>query len=196
MAMSEITETKPAQDHRSRWIGIYVGVLATLLAICTLGGGNATKDATRANIDAANLWNFFQAKNTRRELYIVSTADLELFLKAQPTLAADARAAIEERIKANKARIALLSSDKEKNEGLDELWAKGQEIGKDREIAFRRDPYFDMAQALLQIAIVLASVALIAEANMLLYFSFALAGMGSLFMLNGFTLFAKLPFLG
>ncbi len=196
MAMSEITETKRAEDHRSRWIGIYVGILATLLAICTLGGGNATKDATRANIDATNLWNFFQAKNTRRELYIVSTADLELFLKAQPSLSADSRAAIEERIKANKARIALLSSDKEKNEGLDELWAKGQEIGKEREVAFRRDPYFDMAQALLQIAIVLASVALIAEANMLLYFSFALASMGSLLMLNGFTLLAKLPLLG
>ena len=196
MAMTEITETKPAEDHRSRWIGIYVGILATLLAICTLGGGNATKDATRANIDATNLWNFFQAKNTRRELYTIAASDLELFLKAYPALPPEARAAIDDKVKAYKARITILSSDKEKNEGLDELWTKGREIEKEREVAFRRDPYFDMAQALLQIAIVLASVALIAEANMLLYFSFTLAGLGSLLMLNGFTLFAKLPLLG
>ena len=60
----------------------------------------------------------------------------------------------------------------------------------------RRCGAYALAQALLQIAIVLASVALIAEANMLLYFSFSLAGMGTLLMLNGFTLIAKLPFLG
>ena len=196
MAMSDITEAKPAEDHRSRWIGIYVGVLATLLAICTLGGGNATKEATRANIDATNLWNFFQAKNTRRELYAVASDDLELFLKAYPALPPEARTAIDEKIKAYKAKIAIFSSDKDKNEGLDELWIKGKEIEKERDIAFRRDPYFDAAQALLQIAIVLASVALIAGTDMLLYFSAALAGLGCLLMLNGFTLLVKFPLLG
>ena len=194
--MGDIIETKPAEDHRSRWIGIYVGVLATLLAICTLGGGNATKDATRANIDATNHWNFFQAKNTRREMYIVAASDLELFLKAYPSLPAAGRAAIEEKLKSYKDRIALFSSDKEKNEGLDELWVKGKEIEKEREVAFRRDPYFDVAQAFLQIAIVLASVALIAGTDMLLYVSGALAGLGTLLMLNGFTLLLRVPFLG
>ena len=56
------------KEYRDRWIGVYVGILAMLLALCTMGGGNATKDANRLNIEAANNWNFFQAKNLRANL--------------------------------------------------------------------------------------------------------------------------------
>ena len=196
MAMSEITDAKPAEDHRSRWIGVYVGIIATLLAICTLGGGNATKDATRSNIEAANTWAFFQAKNTRRTVLSVAADDLELVLKSNPATPAAARTAIEEKIKAYRSDVERFGSDKKTNEGLDQLFERAKEIEKERDIAFRKDPYFDAAQALLQIAIVLASVALIAEANVLLYFSFGLAAVGSLLMLNGFALLVKLPLLG
>ena len=196
MAMTEITEAKPAEDHRSRWIGVYVGVLATLLAICTMGGGNATKDATRSNIEAANTWAFFQAKNTRRTVLAVAADDLDLLLKATPAMPADARKAVEDKIKSYRADIVRFTSDKEKNEGLDELWAKAREVEAERDVALRKDPYFDLGQALLQIAIVLASVALIASADFLIYMSVVLGITGTLMMLNGFILFAKLPFLG
>ena len=82
MAMSDVPDAKPAVDDRSKWIGIYVGILAMLLAICTMGGGNATKDATRANIEASNTWAFFQAKNTRRTTLTIAADDLELSLAA------------------------------------------------------------------------------------------------------------------
>ena len=195
MDVSEVTE-KTGSDRRSRWIGVYVGVLATLLAICTLGGGNATKDATRANIDAANTWAFFQAKNIRRSIYAVAADDLDLLLKANPGIPADAVTAMQAKIQAYRADVARFTSDKKSGEGLDELWSKAREIEKERDQALRRDPYFDVAQAMLQIAIVLASVALIANANVLLYFSALLGLVGSLLMANGFTLIAKLPFLG
>ena len=71
-----------------------------------------------------------------------------------------------------------------------------QEIEKERDVALQKDPYFDFAQALLQIAIVLASVALIANADVLLYFSLALGAAGAVLMANGFLLFMKLPFIG
>ncbi len=196
MAITEITEAKPAEDHRSRWIGVYVGVLATLLAICTMGGGNATKDATRSNIEATNTWAFFQSKNTRRTVLSVAADDLDLMLKATPGVPEDARKAVEEKIKTYRAEIVRFTSDKEKNEGLDELWVKAKELEKERDVALRRDPYFDLAQALLQIGIVLASVALIASADFLIYLSLMVGALGSLLMLNGFTLLLKMPFLG
>jgi Domain of unknown function (DUF4337) len=196
MAMSDITEAKPADDHRSRWIGIYVGILATLLAICTTLGGNAAKDAMRANIDASNTWSFFQAKNLRRSAYIIAADDLELTLKASPAMPAEAKGAIEAKIKSYRDTVERYSSDKKSNEGLDELWAKAKEIEKERDVAFRKDPYFDIAQALLQIAIVLASVALIAGTDVLLYFSGLLGVAGTLLMLNGATLAFKIPGFG
>ena len=52
-------------EARNKWVGVYIGILAVLLAVCGMGGGNAAKDATRANIEASNTWAFFQAKNIR-----------------------------------------------------------------------------------------------------------------------------------
>ncbi len=78
--MTDVGEAKPAEDYRTRWIGVYVGVLAALLAICSMGGDNAAKDATRANIESSNMWAFFQAKNIRRTVYGVAADDLELLL--------------------------------------------------------------------------------------------------------------------
>jgi hypothetical protein len=60
----------------------------------------------------------------------------------------------------------------------------------------RKDPYFDYGQALLQIAIVLASVAIITGGTSLLVFSGILAVGGVASMLNGFTLLFSVPFIG
>ena len=196
MGVPDITETKPADDSRSKWIGIYVGILATLLAICSTGGGNAAKDAARANLDAANLWSLFQAKNTRRTAYSLAADDLELAIGANPAMPPEAKVAMEAKIKAYRETVQRFTTEKATGEGLDELWVKGKAIEAERDVASRKDPYFDVAQALLQIAIVLASVALIAGSNVLLWFSGGLGAAGTLLMLNGFTLAFKLPFFG
>jgi len=66
----------------------------------------------------------------------------------------------------------------------------------ERDVALRKDPYFDWSQALLQIGIVLASVHLIISNMMLLGLSGGLAALGVLLMFNGYTLASWLPFLG
>ena len=89
-----------------------------------------------------------------------------------------------------------LTTDSEKKEGLDQLFEKAKAIEAERDIALRRDPYFDWSQALLQIAIVVASVHLIIGNMMLLGLSAGLAVLGALLMINGYTLAAWLPLLG
>ena len=184
------------KEERSKWIGVYIGVLAVLLAICGVGGGNAAKDATRSNIEAANTWAFFQAKNIRRNSINLAADALELRLAAQPTMPAAARQALEAKIKDYRSTAQKLTTDPEKKEGLDELFVKGKALEVERDIALRKDPYFDWSQALLQIAIVLASVHLIMGNMMLLGLSGGLGALGVLLMLNGFTLLVPLPFLG
>ena len=83
-----------------------------------------------------------------------------------------------------------------KQEGLDELFVKAKAFEVERDAALRRDPYFDWSQAMLQIAIVLASVHLIIGNFTLLALSGGLGGLGILLLLNGFTLLVPLPFLG
>lgn len=197
MSIDDVVERLSGdKDDVNKWVGVYIGILAVLLAVCGMGGGNAAKDAGRANLDAANTWAFFQAKNIRRTAITMAADELELQLAAQPSMPADARKAFDAKIKDYRATAQKLTTDPEKKEGLDELFTKGKTLEAERDVALRKDPYFDWSQALLQIAIVLASVHLIIGNLMLLGLSGGLAGLGVLLMLNGFTLALKLPFLG
>lgn len=183
------------KHDRDRWIGVWIGVLAVLLAICSMGGGNAAKTGTVKHIEAANTWAFFQAKNMRRHTIRLQAEEFEALLQAEPQIAATARQSIESKIKTYRDVDKELTSKPETGEGLDELWAKGKALEKERDVAFQKDPYFDYGEAFLQIAIVLASIAIIAGGNTLLFGSFILAGFGAFLTLNGFTLAVAVPFL-
>jgi Domain of unknown function (DUF4337) len=184
------------KDARDRWIGVYIGVLAVLLAICTMGGGNATKDATRYNIEAANTWSFFQAKNLRRVTVRLMADNLELQMAAQPTLPDAVKQSYAAKLQSYRDLDKELTSNPKTNEGLDELWVKAKGLEKERDDALRRDPYFDWSQAALQIAIVLASVCLITPNVMLMAMSGSLAAFGSLLLLNAMTVVLKVPGIG
>jgi hypothetical protein len=196
MALDEVAELASEKDARNKWVGVYIGLLAVLLAICNVGGGNATKDATQTNIAASDAWAFFQAKNIRRTATTLAANELELLLAAQPGMPDEAKKKFEDKIRDYRAEAQRLTTDPTKKEGLDELFVRAKALEVDRDIALRKDPYFDWSQALLQIAIVLASVHLIIGNLWLLGMSGGLGGLGLLLMLNGFTLAVTLPFVG
>jgi len=196
MSLEELAEQSAEKDERNKWVGVFIGVLAVLLAICNVGGANATKDATHANIAASDTWAFFQAKNIRRTATTLAANELELLLASQPGMPDEAKVKFADRIKDYRTEVQRLTTDPAKKEGLDELFAKAKSMEADRDVALRKDPYFDWSQALLQIAIVLASVHLIIGNFWLLGLSAGLGGLGLLLMLNGFTLAVQVPFVG
>jgi len=178
---------------RERLIGVYVGILAVVLALCSLGDSNSQQDATQQNIAASNVWSFFQAKNARRQSLRLQADEFDVMLKATPAMPDDVKKLIEAKIADYKVQDKLLTSDPERGEGLDELFAKGKALEASRDEALKRNPYFDYGQAFLQIAIVLASVALISGGNYLLFGSFLLGGLGAVLTIGGFTLLIPLP---
>lgn len=184
------------QRDRDRWIGVYIGVLAMILAVCAMGGGNAAKNATLKNVEATNTWAFFQAKNMRRHVLRVQADELELLKTTTSTLGDEARAAIDSKIAAYREQDKELTSNPKTGEGLDELFNHGKELEAERDVAMRQDPYFDYGEALLQIAIVLGGVALISNGPMLLIASFVMGVLGALMTFNGFSLLVTIPFIG
>lgn len=195
MALDEIEKLSGSDGKQSRekWIGVYIAVLAVMLAICSMGGGNAAKDATIKNIEATNTWAFFQAKNMRRHVLRLQVDELEIRIATDKALTEADRAAISGKIAQYRKQDEALTSDPDKpegqREGLDQLWSKGKALEAERDEAMRKDPYFDYAEAFLQIAIVLASVALISRHSMLLLgISGTLGLLGALLTFNGFTL--------
>lgn len=197
MSLDEVTEQlSGSKEAYNKWVGVYIGVLAVLLAICNVGGANATKDAMQSNIGASDTWAFFQAKNIRRNSTTLAANELELMLAAQPTIPEEVKRRFEEKIKEYRAEAQRLTTDPAKKEGLDELFTKAKGLEVARDVALAKDPYFDWSQAFLQIAIVLASVHLIIGNVWLLLLSGGLGTLGLVLMVNGFTLAVRLPFIG
>lgn len=181
---------------RDRLVGVYIGILAVVLAICSLGGSNAEQDATQQNIAASNVWAFFQAKNARRQALRLHADEFDVMLKTTPAMPDDVKKSIEAKIADYREQDKKLSSDRTSGEGLDELFNKGKALEAQRDESLKRGPYFDYGQALLQIAIVLASVAIISGGNLLLFLSFILGALGTTATIGGFTLAFPLPFAG
>ena len=198
MGWDELTRDAEDQNQRDkdRLIGVYIAILAVILALCTMGGGNAAKEATLKNIEASNLWAFFQAKNLRRQALRLQIDQLEIMRDGDPNLPATTRAAVEAKIADYKAQDTLLTSDKARNEGLDELFVRAKALEVERDTAMERDPYFDYGEAFLQIAIVLGGVAIISGGSAVLVSSLVVAALGALMTLNGFTLLVPMPFIG
>jgi Domain of unknown function (DUF4337) len=177
-----------------RSAAIYLGVIAMLLAITSLGGSNATKVMLGANIQASDTYGFYQSRNIRQSIYQITAEELEAQLLAQPDMPDAAKAKIEAAIKRYQARVERYESDPSTGEGKKELLAKAKEWEAKRDHAAERDPNFDFAAALFQIAIVIGSVSIVAASRSLIKLSGGLAVVGSLLMINGFFLIVHLPF--
>jgi hypothetical protein len=90
---------------------------------------------------------------------------------------------------------ARYESEPETNEGKKELMVRAREFEKKRDHALKQDPYFDYAEALLQIAIVLISVSIVATLPWLAIAGGLVGVVGTLLMINGYTLTVEIPFL-
>lgn len=191
---------KENERDRDKWIGVYIGILAVVLALCTMLGGNAAKDATQRNIEASNTWAFFQAKNMRRHVIRVQVDQLELMLAGNAAMPEETKAAINAKIASYKKQDEVLTKDPDRpaeaRDGLDQLFEKAKRLEAERDTALRKDPYFDYAQALLQIGIVLASISIISGGSGLLIVSFLLAVAGTLLTVNGAMLLVAVPGIG
>jgi len=176
-----------------RLTGIYLGGIAMLLAITSLGGSNATKVMLSANIQASDTYGFYQSRNIRQTIYQITAEELEAQLLAQPDMPETAKAKIGEAIKRYHARVERYESDPATGEGKKELLAKAKEWETKRDQAAQRDPNFDFAEALFQIAIVLGSVSIVAASRALVKLSGGLAFVATLLMINGYFLVVHLP---
>ena len=192
MEAHEATESVEHHGHgdggfKSR-AALLVSVLAMVLAIASLGGSNAAKDATQESILAANAYNFYQAKSIRQTTYKVAADELEIALNKDDKLNPASKELITKKLEAYRKNIDRYESEPDTGEGKKELMARAKHHEQERDLAMKRDPWFDYAEATLQIGIVLASVAIITSTPVLLMGSMGLGLVGLLCTLNGFLL--------
>ncbi len=182
----------PEHDWFRRLAAIYVGVVAMLLAIASLGGADATKEMLNANIHASDTYAFYQSKYSRQIHYQTTAEQLELLAAGAPGLSPEQRAKVEKQVKRYRDTAARYESDPASGNGKKELLALAKKWEAKRDHAAAQTPNFEYAEALFQIAIVLGSVAIVAASPALLGVSGALAVGGVLLTLNGYLLLAPL----
>jgi hypothetical protein len=198
----EATAERKAIERFRITAAIVIAILAMLLAIASLGGDNSTKETLNANIQVTDTWAFYQAKNIRQTANQLAANELEaqLLLHGGSLSEAD-RQSIQQRIDGYRATAVRYESEPDPNdptdplkgEGKKELMAKAQHWEGVRDHALQQDPNFDYATALLQIAIVLASVSIIAVSRPILIGSIVVGALGFILTLNGYFLFFDLP---
>jgi hypothetical protein len=202
--IQEIQEERAEEKATERFrntAAMAIATMAMLLAIGSLGGGNATDDMVYGNIKASDTWAFYQAKNVRQTEYKIAADRLQVEL-ADPTISPEARKAAEAQLAKYRETIARYDDEPDpaapgdslKGEGKKQLAAQARSYEAVRDRASDRDGNFDYSEVFLQLAIVLGSVAILASSRKVLTMSFVLAAIGAVLMLNGYLLLFPLPF--
>lgn len=203
LELNEEGATREEEERFRTRTALLIAVMAMLLAIASLGGGNAAEDMMLNNIHSSDTWAFYQAKNIRQTNYRLAADNLEADLIARgDSLSPEARQELETRIAKYKETVARYEDEPDaeepnnplKGEGKKQLTARAKDFEQQRERAMRQDPNFDYSEAFFQIAIVLASVAIISSKRVILYTSLAMGALAVVLMLNGFLLLFELPF--
>jgi hypothetical protein len=145
----------------NRWIAIMISVLACLLAIVEAAGKSAQNEYTASNIEAANLWSFYQAK-TIRQTTVRSSAEMFQILEPEAQKA-DPNSAFKQQIAKWQATAARYESEPETGEGRKELVARAKAAEAKRDHSLVVYHNYEYASAALQIGIVLASVAIVTQ---------------------------------
>jgi Domain of unknown function (DUF4337) len=173
----------------SRRVALVTAIYAVVLAIASLGGNNAMKEMLLAQQEASNQWAYYQSKVIREHLNRGSKLVLEMQLAEPSSLRGPEREKVD--------ALATKFADEEKRMNADkkEIEPKAKTAEQERDRNQLKDPYFDYAEVLLQIAIVCASVSILSTSRPMFWFSSVLAVLGMLSTLNGFLLAFRLPFL-
>jgi hypothetical protein len=183
---------RATSDWFRRITGIYVGVVAMLLAIAALGGSEETKVMLNSNIHASDTYAFYQSKYIRQIHLQTAAEQIELLAAASPALTPEQRSKAEQLTKRYRDTAARYESEPATGDGKKELMAKAKQWEHKRDHAAAAIPNFEYAEALYQIAIVLGSVAIVAASPWLLGVSGLLSLGGLLLTINGYFLIVPL----
>jgi hypothetical protein len=162
-------------DPSNKKIALLIAVLALVLAFSETLGKAAQTNALSLNIEASNLWAFFQAKTIRQTVLRTAADQTEAISPSSTKL-----------IEQWRKTAQRYQTEPETGEGRDELIARAKEAEKKRDRSMAAYHQYELASAAVQIAIVLASAAIVTGAMALAWIGAGLGLVGVAFCLIGF----------
>jgi hypothetical protein len=162
----------------NKGVALLISVLALVLAFSETLGKGAQTNAIALNIEASNLWAFFQAKTIRQTVLRTAAEEVSATEKTSDVA----------KKQADKWRETAqrYQNEPETGEGRDQLASRAKEAEKKRDRSMAAYHHYEVASAAVQIAIVLASASIIAEIAALVWIAAGLGVVGIGFCLIGF----------
>ena len=170
MEPQELLEvSEKSRRGMERTIGLTMAIFAAGLAIVTLMGHRLHTEEVVLQTKLADQWAYYQAKNTRSQLY---ATDAALALLQGP----------------QGARLAAGWTDKaaEERRQADEIRHRNEELDHETQVTARRATFFDSSEVFFEIAIVLCSIALLTGAGRFWQVAFVSAVLGVIASAMGF----------
>ncbi len=160
MSAHESMEHAEHVEHASgenKKIALLIAVIALCLALSETLGKGAQTETIAKNVEASNLWAFFQAKSIRRTVVQTAAEQVKLSLPSDDA----AKAAAQKQINEWQKTAARYRSEPETGEGTEQLAERAKHAEEERELATAKYHHFELASAAFQIGIVLASATII-----------------------------------
>ena len=158
------------------YIAVTIALLATFMGICKVKDDNIVQTMQQAQANKIDHWNFYQARNIREEVAKGTLLQLRL---AAPSQAESQQASYKKAIEQYE-QIAQEQARKK-----DELKTQAEQDQRDYDAANFRDDQFDLADALLAIAISLLAVAALTHLWWLYFLALVPTGFGVIMGLSG-----------
>jgi len=152
--MPDAPEIPEASDPFEKRAAVTIAILAVVLAVVGNKGDNAKTDAIIKTNEASNQWGYFQAKGIKGSIASAEQELLTVLAPSQPAAADVAK--ITERLKSDAERYKTEQVKIKKD---------AEEAQKDAERGSKINDRCDQGSLALQIAIVLASVSILARSH-------------------------------
>jgi len=162
MDAQELLELREKSSHHfERRIGVTMAVFAALLAAVTLMGHRLHTEEVVLQTKTADGWAYFQAKNSRAQMY-----------------AADATLAELQGANGQSAAAAWKTKAESERKDAEDIRHENEALDHETQTAARRATRFDGAEICLEVAIVLCSIGLLTGAGVYWQLSFVPALLG------------------
>ena len=164
-------------DPHNREIALLISILALVLAFSETLGKSAQTSALSSNIEASNLWAFFQAKTIRQTPLRTAAEQIDASVNSEAAKKQSAKW---------RETAQRYQDEPDTGEGRNQLAAraKAAEIKRDKSLAAYH--HYELSAAAVQIAIVLASASIVAAVTALAWLAIGLGGVGIAFCIIGF----------
>ena len=175
------------EEQKDRWLN-YLAAITVLLALgatlSTLRVGSYSNRSILRQTQASNQWAYFQAKSIKSYLYELQKEKLEMELKQMPATASqEARKEYEKKIESYDKKLKTYEEEKAA------IQREARTLESQRDVAVLHSQAFGIAVILLQLSILLSSIAALMKKKMVWYLGLVLGAVGVVYFANGFWLF-------